>query len=111
MPLHLSTQANVTNLASVRFWQAQGVRRVNLARELGLEVLKRVENDLNEIAQVEQQPQMRCLVPSDLLGELRPGLVGFGDCRLEDRGERTVVDTKHVGVIPIAELTTSGSDS
>lgn len=32
--------------------------REHAHRELGLEVLKRVENDLNEIAQVEQQPQM-----------------------------------------------------
>jgi len=37
LPLHLSTQANVTNTASARFWAAQGgVRRLNLARELGL---------------------------------------------------------------------------
>jgi putative protease len=36
-PLHLSTQANVTNAATAQFWQAQGVKRLNLARELGLE--------------------------------------------------------------------------
>ncbi len=36
MPVHLSTQANVTNAASARFWEAQGVNRLNLARELGL---------------------------------------------------------------------------
>ncbi|WP_417911842.1 peptidase U32 family protein [Candidatus Electronema sp. TJ] len=42
MPLHLSTQANVTNKASVRFWQAQGVSRINLARELGLEELRTI---------------------------------------------------------------------
>ena len=36
LPLHLSTQANVTNSASARFWAEQGVRRINLARELGL---------------------------------------------------------------------------
>jgi len=35
-PLHLSTQANVTNAAAAQFWQAQGVKRLNLARELGL---------------------------------------------------------------------------
>ncbi|WPD22463.1 MAG: U32 family peptidase [Candidatus Electrothrix scaldis] len=37
MPIHLSTQANVTNTQSVRFWASQGVQRVNLARELSLE--------------------------------------------------------------------------
>jgi putative protease len=36
IPLHLSTQANTTNDAAVRFWKAQGVRRVNAARELNL---------------------------------------------------------------------------
>lgn len=35
-PLHLSTQANVTSLAAAQFWQAQGVKRLNLARELTL---------------------------------------------------------------------------
>ncbi|HBT84076.1 MAG: peptidase U32 [Desulfuromonadales bacterium GWD2_61_12] len=34
--LHLSTQANTTNAAAVNFWAGQGVRRVNLARELNL---------------------------------------------------------------------------
>lgn len=36
LPIHLSTQANVTNLESARFWAAQGVQRLNLARELSL---------------------------------------------------------------------------
>jgi U32 family peptidase len=37
IPIHLSTQANTTNVESVRFWQRQGVRRINAARELSLE--------------------------------------------------------------------------
>jgi putative protease len=36
VPIHLSTQANVTNLESARFWASQGVKRLNLARELSL---------------------------------------------------------------------------
>ncbi len=32
IPVHLSTQANVTNTASARFWATQGVVRLNLAR-------------------------------------------------------------------------------
>jgi len=44
IPIHLSTQANVTNLESVRFWASQGVKRLNLARELSLA----------EIAQIRQ---------------------------------------------------------
>lgn len=34
--LHLSTQANTINWRSARFWQKQGIRRVNLARETSL---------------------------------------------------------------------------
>lgn len=36
VPLHLSTQANTTNIEAVRFWQDQGIRRIILARELNL---------------------------------------------------------------------------
>jgi len=41
-PLHLSTQANVTNPAAAEFWRRQGVTRVNAARELTLEELCRL---------------------------------------------------------------------
>ncbi|MBP1710014.1 MAG: peptidase, family [Deltaproteobacteria bacterium] len=34
--LHLSTQANTTNIEAVRFWQDEGVKRIVLARELSL---------------------------------------------------------------------------
>lgn len=34
VPIHLSTQANAVNWASIRFWKNQGVERVILAREL-----------------------------------------------------------------------------
>ncbi|MFZ5774113.1 MAG: peptidase U32 family protein [Thermodesulfobacteriota bacterium] len=36
LAIHLSTQANVTNAESARFWMAQGAKRLNLARELSL---------------------------------------------------------------------------
>lgn len=42
LPLHLSTQANVTNWASARFWAGQGISRLNLARELGLEEIRTI---------------------------------------------------------------------
>ena len=50
LPIHLSTQANVTNAAAAAFWQEQGVVRLNLARELSLaeitEVRQAVTADL-----------------------------------------------------------------
>ena len=36
VPIHLSTQANVTNQANARFWEGQGVARLNVARELSM---------------------------------------------------------------------------
>jgi putative protease len=38
--LHLSTQANTINLHSARFWQRQGIRRINLAREMSLDNIR-----------------------------------------------------------------------
>lgn len=37
--VHLSTQANVTGVRAAQFWQGQGVKRLNLARELTLQEL------------------------------------------------------------------------
>jgi len=42
IPIHLSTQANTTNLKSAIFWQTLGIKRVNLARELSLKEIKEV---------------------------------------------------------------------
>jgi len=38
--LHLSTQANTINWQSARFWGRQGVRRINLAREMTLDAIR-----------------------------------------------------------------------
>jgi putative protease len=40
--LHLSTQANTTNALAAHFWQSQGVKRLNLARELSLKEISAV---------------------------------------------------------------------
>ena len=49
IPIHLSTQANTSNAASVLFWQRQGVRRVNLARELDLKSIRTIRNTAPEM--------------------------------------------------------------
>ncbi len=50
LPVHLSTQANVTNPESAAFWEARGVSRINPARELSLAEIaglrERVEAEL-----------------------------------------------------------------
>ncbi len=47
IPLHLSTQANTTNYEAVRFWQTQGVCRINAARELSLAEISQLAKDAN----------------------------------------------------------------
>ncbi|MBN2706057.1 MAG: U32 family peptidase [Deltaproteobacteria bacterium] len=42
VPLHLSTQANTLNALAAAFWRANGVSRVNLARELPLAGIRAV---------------------------------------------------------------------
>jgi putative protease len=42
LPIHLSTQANVTNHAAAAFWLGQGVVRLNLARELSLTEIRHI---------------------------------------------------------------------
>lgn len=53
VPIHLSTQANVTNPANARFWETQGVARLNLARELGLPEIAGIRNGLTAKTQIE----------------------------------------------------------
>ncbi|MCI1883030.1 MAG: U32 family peptidase [Sporolactobacillus sp.] len=40
LPVHLSTQASTTNYKALEFWKEIGVRRVVLAREVGLEEIR-----------------------------------------------------------------------
>ncbi len=46
MPIHISTQANVTNYRSARFWQRQGAARIISARELSLNELAFIHEKL-----------------------------------------------------------------
>ncbi len=45
IPVHLSTQANVTNAQAAQFWFEQGVSRLNLARELSLDEVLEVREE------------------------------------------------------------------
>lgn len=47
LPLHLSTQLSTTNWESARFWQEQGVARINLARELSLQEVAEIKSKVD----------------------------------------------------------------
>lgn len=49
IPVHLSVQANCMNYASVRFWQKMGIERIILSRELRLEEVRRIREEVPDI--------------------------------------------------------------
>ena len=51
--IHLSTQANMTNYKTARFWQQQGVKRIVLARELTFEESRLLRQKLPEEMELE----------------------------------------------------------
>ncbi|MDH3455102.1 MAG: U32 family peptidase [Desulfuromonadales bacterium] len=72
--IHLSTQANTTSGLAAHFWQAQGVKRLNLARELSLQEIAAVRASVNLELEVFVHGAMcmaysgRCLLSAGLSG-------------------------------------------
>ncbi|PKK39188.1 U32 family peptidase, large subunit [Clostridiaceae bacterium JG1575] len=53
MELHLSTQANTVNSAAARFWHQQGIARIVLARELSLEEIRALHQEIPDTLSLE----------------------------------------------------------
>ncbi|MBC3886979.1 U32 family peptidase [Acetobacterium paludosum] len=53
LKISMSTQANNTNWRSVAFWQAQGAKRVVLARELGINEIKEIREKVDPEMEIE----------------------------------------------------------
>lgn len=49
VPVHLSVQANTVNYAAVKFWQALGVSRIILSRELSLDEIEEIRQQCPDI--------------------------------------------------------------
>lgn len=47
IPIHVSTQANVTNYSAARFWENLGVKRLVLSRELTIEEIKQIRENVS----------------------------------------------------------------
>lgn len=49
MPVHLSVQANAVNWATVKFWKKMGLTRVILSRELSIEEIEEIKNNVPDM--------------------------------------------------------------
>ena len=49
LEIHLSVQANAVNWATVKFWGNQGIKRIILSRELGLQEIEEIRNQCPEV--------------------------------------------------------------
>jgi putative protease len=106
IPLHLSTQASTTNSRAAAFWKSQGVRRINVARELSLDEIKRISASLPMEIEAFVHGAMcisysgRCLLSSFM--ENRDGNRGM--CCHPCRFSYAVVEAKRPGqYYPLAE--------
>lgn len=106
LPVHLSTQANVTNAESACFWADQGVRRLNLARELGLVEIRQIRAATTAELEVFVHGALciaysgRCLLSTYLTGRN----ANRGDCAHPCRYSYRLVEEKRPGVFfPVEE--------
>lgn len=82
--IHISTQANITNTATVEFWKSLGADRVILARELSLEEIKEIKDKVKDSIMIEafvhgamcMSYSGRCLLSNFMTGRS----ANMGDC-------------------------------
>src|SRR3990172_9478 len=106
MELHLSTQANTTNWRSVRFWKAQGVSRVCVARELSLNEIKEIKDKVDIEVESFVHGAMcisysgRCLISRYMTGRS----ANLGDCAHPCRYRYALVEETRPGeYFPVEE--------
>lgn len=104
--IHLSTQANTTNWKSALFWQKQGIRRINLAREMSLEGMRQVrENTAIELEAFVHGAMCisysgRCLLSSVMSGRN----ANKGECTQPCRWNYAIVEETRPGeYFPVME--------
>jgi putative protease len=100
IPIHVSTQANVTSHAAARFWKSLGAARVNAARELSLEEITTLSARGGLPVEVFVHGAMcmaysgRCLLSSFLAGRDS----NQGQCAHPCRWRYALVEEKRPGV-------------
>lgn len=106
LPVHLSTQANVTNRAAAAFWEGQGVSRIVLARELSLDEIEAISCHVKVPLEVFIHGAMcisysgRCLLSKYMTGRD----ANLGDCAQPCRWRYALSEGKRPGqYFPVLE--------
>lgn len=106
--IHVSTQANSTNYATYNFWYSQGASRVVAARELSLEEIKGIRNNIPEDMEIEAfihgamciSHSGRCLLSNYFTGKN----ANNGECTHPCRWKYSVVEETRPGeYMPVYE--------
>ncbi|GBF34242.1 peptidase [Desulfocucumis palustris] len=106
LPVHVSTQANITNRASAAFWESIGARRLVLARELSLEEIAGIRESVALELEVFVHGAMcisysgRCLLSNYMTGRD----ANLGDCAQACRWRYALQEEKRPGqYFPVGE--------
>ncbi len=106
--IHISTQANNTNFGTYNFWHSLGAKRVVSARELSLEEIKELRNEIPKDMEIESfihgamciSYSGRCLLSAFMTG--RSG--NMGDCTHPCRWKYNLVEETRPGeYMPVVE--------
>lgn len=102
IPMHISTQANVLNYESVKFWQDLGATRIILARELSLKEIEQISNKVPDIElEVLVHGSMcvaysgRCLLSDYMTNNTRKS--NQGACAQPCRWKYSLIESKRPG--------------
>lgn len=100
IPVHISTQANVTSWGSVQFWRDAGAKRIILARELSLAEIAEIRSKVSDIelemfvhGAMCMSYSGRCLLSAYLNGRS----ANQGDCSQPCRWEYDVIERSRPG--------------
>lgn len=101
MEIHISTQANNTNYRTYQFWHKLGAKRVVSARELSLEEIKEIRNQIPDDMEIESfihgamciSYSGRCLLSNFFTGRD----ANQGSCTHPCRWKYSVVEEKRPG--------------
>ncbi len=99
LDLHVSTQANVTNAESARFWEGLGAKRIVLSRELSVDEIRQIRERTDVVLEVFVHGSMcisysgRCYISSFLAHRS----ANTGECTNSCRWNYTLMEEKRPG--------------